>query len=553
MEPSNAFTSAFKELDPIPQFRATARLGRFWKLRIQSSCAQRLRPLERTDPETKVRSARWTLLGIILSVRQQEGHSRCWCDGDFATGISDIFDSQSRGRSPGGFLSQYGRYYSQVLSAQISTGRQPFLTRHNPVFLFSDMSSAPSTLETPFEDADWELLIGDIERHNFVPVIGPDLLIKGADPSWNLDAHLVQTLAQKFRIDPTQLPPNCPLLELCSYVDPRARASDIRKAVQATNWPLPEPLTQLAAISGFDLYVSTTFDTLLYDAVNQARAGAEARIYGLKRPHMEADISSDRLRAPIVFQIFGQLDGTADCALSDEEMLQFTQRLQDPAYRPPRIFDLLARRNLLFLGCGYPGWLGRFFRRVLKVSGELRDQGLFAYPPSSPDHGYVHFLKRQSGRLWLHDSGIQFVAELHRRWLAKHPAGECALVFISYARQDEPDARDLAELFQKAGIPVWFDRTDLRSGETWNQEIEKAIQASRVFIPLISRRSDRTVRERFVHREWDLARNMTGKLVCPLRMDFTPTPREFAQFHTRTVEERQDLVRDVVEFLAGPE
>ena len=27
--PSNAFTSAFKELDPIPQFRATARLGSF--------------------------------------------------------------------------------------------------------------------------------------------------------------------------------------------------------------------------------------------------------------------------------------------------------------------------------------------------------------------------------------------------------------------------------------------------------------------------------------------------------------------------------------------
>jgi hypothetical protein len=26
---SNAFTSAFKDLDPIPQFRATAKLGRF--------------------------------------------------------------------------------------------------------------------------------------------------------------------------------------------------------------------------------------------------------------------------------------------------------------------------------------------------------------------------------------------------------------------------------------------------------------------------------------------------------------------------------------------
>src|SRR5207245_776714 len=29
---SNAFTSAFKELDPIPQFRATAKLASSWKL-----------------------------------------------------------------------------------------------------------------------------------------------------------------------------------------------------------------------------------------------------------------------------------------------------------------------------------------------------------------------------------------------------------------------------------------------------------------------------------------------------------------------------------------
>ena len=29
---SNAFASAFKELDPIPQFRATAKLGEFLKL-----------------------------------------------------------------------------------------------------------------------------------------------------------------------------------------------------------------------------------------------------------------------------------------------------------------------------------------------------------------------------------------------------------------------------------------------------------------------------------------------------------------------------------------
>jgi len=31
---SNAFTSAFKELDPVPQFRATAKLGEYLEARF---------------------------------------------------------------------------------------------------------------------------------------------------------------------------------------------------------------------------------------------------------------------------------------------------------------------------------------------------------------------------------------------------------------------------------------------------------------------------------------------------------------------------------------
>jgi len=34
---SNAFTSAFKELDPIPQFKATAKLGQFLEIRFSQS------------------------------------------------------------------------------------------------------------------------------------------------------------------------------------------------------------------------------------------------------------------------------------------------------------------------------------------------------------------------------------------------------------------------------------------------------------------------------------------------------------------------------------
>ena len=34
---SNAFTSAFKELDPVPQFKATAKLGEFLEKRFSQS------------------------------------------------------------------------------------------------------------------------------------------------------------------------------------------------------------------------------------------------------------------------------------------------------------------------------------------------------------------------------------------------------------------------------------------------------------------------------------------------------------------------------------
>jgi hypothetical protein len=54
---SNAFTSAFKELDPIPQFQATAKLGEFLGsgLRIVLVCGRR--PLRGCRPEALSRYA----------------------------------------------------------------------------------------------------------------------------------------------------------------------------------------------------------------------------------------------------------------------------------------------------------------------------------------------------------------------------------------------------------------------------------------------------------------------------------------------------------------
>jgi TIR domain len=407
-------------------------------------------------------------------------------------------------------------------------------------------------MEPQFANDDWDLLIEDIEQNNVVPVVGPDLLVKESHPGQTLYQWLADGLVQQM--DPLfdSLAADRSLFEICSGMKSRELGDKILKLMRSANWPTPVPLLQLAGIGAFDLYVSTTVDSLLLDAVRQKRASTVSRVYGLRRPvrDIDMDMATGRLHAPVVFQVFGQLDGSLDCALSEEDVLQFMQRLQDPepAHRPKFLFDILARRNLLFLGCGFPGWLGRFLRRVLKVSGELQDRGLFAHPGVCNDRAYGLFLERQGAKLWRKDTGTEFVAELSRRWNLKHPADESPLVFISYAREDEDVARVLTKLLEQAGVTVWLDQAMLRAGDVWNEEVIKAIEACPVFIPVISRHSTRS-HPRYCHNEWDLVGNMPGKLICPLRADSAPLPERFAGFHAQPLEQQEDLVRNVRDFM----
>ena len=44
-------------------------------------------------------------------------------------------------------------------------------------------------------------------------------------------------------------------------------------------------------------------------------------------------------------------------------------------------------------------------------------------------------------------------------------------VFLSYASQDAEAARSIADALQAAGVEVWFDQSELRGGDVWDQKI----------------------------------------------------------------------------------
>jgi TolB-like protein/Tfp pilus assembly protein PilF len=100
-------------------------------------------------------------------------------------------------------------------------------------------------------------------------------------------------------------------------------------------------------------------------------------------------------------------------------------------------------------------------------------------------------------------------------------------VFLSYASPDAEAARKICDALRKAGIEVWFDQTELRGGDAWDQSIRQQIRDCRLFIPIISARSEQKL-EGYFRREWKLAADRTDDMdsavpfLVPVVIDATP-------------------------------
>ncbi len=77
-------------------------------------------------------------------------------------------------------------------------------------------------------------------------------------------------------------------------------------------------------------------------------------------------------------------------------------------------------------------------------------------------------------------------------------------VFLSYASQDAKSARRIAEELLQHGIAVWFDQSELRGGDVWDQRIRDQIRDCALFVPVISAHTQSRT-EGYFRLEWKLA------------------------------------------------
>jgi TolB-like protein/tetratricopeptide (TPR) repeat protein len=104
-------------------------------------------------------------------------------------------------------------------------------------------------------------------------------------------------------------------------------------------------------------------------------------------------------------------------------------------------------------------------------------------------------------------------------------------VFVSYASQDAEAAQTICEALRAAGIEVWFDKSELRGGDAWDQSIRRQIKNCALFIPVISRHTHERA-EGYFRLEWKLAVDRshlitaTKAFLLPVVIDDTPEDDE---------------------------
>jgi hypothetical protein len=137
--------------------------------------------------------------------------------------------------------------------------------------------------------------------------------------------------------------------------------------------------------------------------------------------------------------------------------------------------------------------------------------GMFAY--DTLDQSLINFLERSSAFTKQNTSDVidqilvRLEAKLKKNESTKfNKPQENMDVFISYSRTDSSIAEKLYESLTAQGIRVWYDKYNLTEGGLFMDEIQKAINTAKYFIPILSLNIEREKNDPHVYRnEWDMA------------------------------------------------
>ncbi len=378
----------------------------------------------------------------------------------------------------------------------------------------------------------WEDLLLAIEEGQVVPMVGNDLLHIEApgEPPVYFHQAVAERLAVELGVDRAALPAKFDINDVvCAdanfHGDPEDISPRVVRLLRGMKTPMPESLRLLAEIPDFHLFISTSFDTLLEEAIAAVR-GRRPAVAAFPTAGEITDFDEALLatNGSMVFQILGRASASSSFAMTEGQMLEQMHDLMSGQRRPQNLIAKLQKSHLLIMGVSFPDWLSRFLLRLVreKPLWDSRPKMEVIVGDGLSQQQFMRFLQHFSprrSRLYPLESPVEFVAELHRRWFERHPVTTAPVaapassekpaemaggsIFLSYASEDREPVFRLANQLTGAGLEVWCDRR-LQPGAEYRYLIERNIRECSGFVPVISQHALGND-ERWFRREWALA------------------------------------------------
>lgn len=204
------------------------------------------------------------------------------------------------------------------------------------------------------DDDFWEDLLILLDEGKVIPVIGSGVVTMGQDQS-PFYPWLAKRLADKLGIPLEKLGDRADLntvatLHLLNRGDGNALYTRIARILR-DECPLPgKALTDLASVSAFNLFLTTTFDPLLQRAIDLTRYGGEpfTNVYAFSpKTHLiDLPLSRNELGGTTVFHLLGQVSSAPGYVVWEEND-ELAERI-DYRAQPSR-FLLVMREDFLHI------------------------------------------------------------------------------------------------------------------------------------------------------------------------------------------------------------
>ncbi len=367
------------------------------------------------------------------------------------------------------------------------------------------------------EERDWSSLAYSIAHGYCILMLGPDAVTEQVggrrEPVLNrLSRELMKLTDAPGEFDETDYRAVAQAVLAKDLYALQATAVDVLSTVR-----IDDPTLAALASLPFRLVVNTAPGIHVEQVWRAVKPGTNSAYYDYRPRRALAPVPEPTVDAPLVYHLYGSVAEPSSLTLTESDLIELLVSIVAENPDLPRNLKSMLRsrqHTFLFLGFRLHQWHLRILLHVLAAS-DPQSHSYALQAVDTLDPGTRQFY-REGHKIQFCDAGVEaFVAELASRVGQVAPgtpaasvpaplAHEPATVFVCHAREDADVAAAVAAELRAAGFETWIDQDDLRGGDRWDGEIERAIDTVRYVVVLQSRHLA-AKQEGYVNKEINLA------------------------------------------------